>query len=667
MRSNQKLLPILSLFGICLAAQEPQNETEALLDLLNTPVTVAGGASTRISDTPAIVSVLRGQDLRQMGVTNLYEALSLLPGVHLDETSYGYTSVTFRGNLQAHYNNKTLLLLNDHPMYETITGSYYLEQIPLAMVNRIEVMRGPASTVYGTNAFAGVIKIVTYEAADLAQDEVSVGAGSFQTRSGEVTGRASYGKSSIVFGANLESSAGYPYRVTGDEDGRSGVINYRDNFGTGMVSARVGDFSFDAGASHIIKDKFGLIPALVSSGERSLKGFFLTGGFGRKLTDRLEVKLSVYHDRIAKDEDLDWYPPVYALSEAGIGSPAEQTYTGQKTGVEGWATYLVTPTFNLTASAFYEGQSTSPYLFLDTLNGQPTSASAWLDSHQGWDRGGFLLANFGLGASMGGTAGLRYSENDVYGGKVTPSLGLVYTPTARISLKALYGSAYRNPNFFEKDVQTPNILDGDLNLLPERVNTYDLGLDYRITSSNGLRLNLFQTHSANLIDRTGTLPAGVAGNTAPTPRYANSPGQDLSGVEAEYRGSFAPGEQHFLNYSFLRGKETESEATVQFIPKHLANLGMVCPLARNWTLSPSLQLVGAKDGAKADGTPVHVGSYTLANLSVEYRVSRAFSIQVTGKNILDKAWAYPEYIRGLIATTPGGPGRALYGKLTWHF
>ncbi|MDP2875854.1 MAG: TonB-dependent receptor plug domain-containing protein, partial [Holophaga sp.] len=121
-------------------SQAPQaTELEAeLLALLDTTVTVAGKKAQKISEAPAIISVITAEDLRNQGVTNVYEALSLLPGINLTETFYGYTSVGFRGNLQAHYNNKWLFMLNDHPMFEPVTGDSRFESVPLSQIKRIE-------------------------------------------------------------------------------------------------------------------------------------------------------------------------------------------------------------------------------------------------------------------------------------------------------------------------------------------------------------------------------------------------------------------------------------------------------------------------------------------------------------------------------------------------
>ena len=131
-----------------------------------------------VSKSAAIVSVLTQSDIESLGANTLYEALSCVPGVTLTETYFGYTSINVRGTLQSHYNNKVLIMINDHPTFETVTGSSHLEFMPIHMVERIEVIRGPGSAVYGTNALSGVINIITRDASNITNTELYTRGGS---------------------------------------------------------------------------------------------------------------------------------------------------------------------------------------------------------------------------------------------------------------------------------------------------------------------------------------------------------------------------------------------------------------------------------------------------------------------------------------------------------
>jgi outer membrane receptor for ferrienterochelin and colicin len=143
------------------AGEQPARNTQktslaqmSIEELLNVEVVTTSKTQRRISQSPAIISTITGAEIAERGISNVYEALSYLPGIELIETFYGYTDVTFRGILQDNYNNKAVLLVNGQPFYDQIVSTFYAEQIPLSAIERIEVIRGPGGVLYGTNAFA---------------------------------------------------------------------------------------------------------------------------------------------------------------------------------------------------------------------------------------------------------------------------------------------------------------------------------------------------------------------------------------------------------------------------------------------------------------------------------------------------------------------------------
>jgi len=673
-----RVLPLALLSGalsISLVAQEKPAEDanlEAeLMALLNTPVTVAGKKAQKISEAPAIISVLTAEDLERMGVTNLYDALSTLPGINLTETFYGYTSVGVRGNLQAHYNNKVLLLINNHPAYDTAVGSFYLEQVPLRMVERIEVLRGPGSTLYGTNAFTGVIKVVTKKKPQTGKGALELRGGSFNQMGLEATVGETSGDFTFSAGGSYSGSAGYPFKVIRDENGRAGTIDYRNNVGNAFLTAEVAGYSVNLNAWQQCRDKFGLIPTLVSTGPRFQEGFGLDLAKTWTLAEQLSLSLSAYGDQIQKSENIAWYPPAFSSYQTGTGEPERQEYKNRKMGGDLQLAWSPAETLRLIGGIFYEKQHTGPYPFYNAITNQISAlkTSAYLDPHDGYDSGAFLQADGRIFGKLGMVAGVRVNKNSVYGTKTTPSAGLVFNPTNALAFKLLYGRAFRNPNFFEKYVASTNVLFGDEQLQPEKISSLELGMDWFLSPSISLRINGFSTSSDELIARAGLIPAGQMGNTRPTPRYANAAGQKIQGLEAENKGVLGKGLSYFLNVSLLKGKEKLDDSDIQFIPKVLANAGLTVRLGEPWSLSAYVQHVGKKEGRMADTakTPNSVDAYQLMHLNVEYRPKASLLLGLAIRNAFDKTWAYPEYIRKLVPTTPGGPDRSITAKVAYMF
>lgn len=671
MKSQYGICLMLMLSFGCLAMAQENQPTDirdvSLEDLLNTNVEVAGKTRQKISEAPAIVSVITAADIQRMGARDLYEVLSYVPGINVTEAFYGYTSVSFRGNLQTNYNNKSLVLINNHPMFETVVGSFYLEQIPIIMVKRIEIIRGPGSTLYGTNAFAGVIKIITKDGEDM-KNEVQASAGSY----GAASGGVAFGRKTehYKFGVGVEGSRsdGYPYTVLKDEDGRSGTIDYRDNYVNGIFSGQYRDLTLNVGVSHDLKDKYGLVPTLVSTGERKLNSFFFDATYSRKVGERIGLSAQVYYDRLSKDEIVSWYPPVQSMQDQGVGEKERQEYAGYKKGAELQGSFALPHDFNVIAGFLYESQHTSPYMSYAAETGliSPFKTSPFLESYDAYDLSGYAQLDKRFFGKLGVVAGIRFNYNDTYGSKLVPRGGVVYSFTDRLSLKVLYGKAFRNPNFFEKYVNTVNVLDGDAKLMPEEISTLDVGVDCMLGRQHSLRVNYFYTSTDNLITRCKIVPAGERGNTKPTPQYGNAMGQKMQGLEMELKGLIHSGSNYFVNCSIVTGKEKATDTDVEFIPRAVFNLGL------NWNIgkvivSPYLQYVGEKKGTLLNLSRFSEPAYSLLNFNVSYEFNKNLELQFIGKNLLDKTYAYPEYIRRKVAETPGGPGISAYGKLVFTF
>ena len=165
------------------AAQETEKFLDmSLQELLDFQVISGSMLRQSIEDAPAVIDIITEEQINDFDADNLYELLSFLPGVEMMETFFGRTVLQFRGIMNIHYNNKVLLMINEAPVYEPVNGSYFLELIPINAIKQIEVIRGRGSTLYGTNAYSGVINITTKKGNDDNPSlSAKAGYGSFST------------------------------------------------------------------------------------------------------------------------------------------------------------------------------------------------------------------------------------------------------------------------------------------------------------------------------------------------------------------------------------------------------------------------------------------------------------------------------------------------------
>ncbi len=166
-------------------------------------VTVASRYEQTVRKAPSIVSLVTADQIRERGYRTLSDVLRDLPGIYMWKSNEGRDLASFRGVLSAD-NNKLLLMVDGVPWYDGVYNHAFVgEYIPISHVRQVEVIKGPASAIYGTNAFAGVINVVTWDGASLDGARVRWSAGG-QGRS-DITGSA--GGRSNLGGLEVEASA----------------------------------------------------------------------------------------------------------------------------------------------------------------------------------------------------------------------------------------------------------------------------------------------------------------------------------------------------------------------------------------------------------------------------------------------------------------------------
>ncbi len=650
------LLVVLGTVG--LAAQEVAVEElgeKSLDELLQLKLVTPTMREQRAAETPAIVSVLTAEQIQSLGVTTLYEALSYLPGVVVTESYFGYTMVNVRGVLQTHYNNKVLLLVNGHPTREVVNGSFHLELIPIETVERIEFVRGPGSALYGTNAFAGVINVITKRGGNGASRGVAVGGGSFSTYEGSVTYGTGSADSELLLGASTRGDDGYPYRVRQDERGSQGELDYSNDVTNALVAFTVQDFTLTAAAFSQHKSKFGLTPVLAYTGISRYDAGFLDLKWSREVREKLVLTGRLRYDQMDRDGTA-----VHSLPYDGFmghaNSDAILDSGGSLLAVEANMSYTMSERNSILGGVEYQLRQSDPYYFRFADDGSIHPQRAWLHSPSAHDYSVFAQGLFGLTDRADVVVGFRFNDDVDAGSSFLPRLGLVYRLGADTYLKALYAEAYRTPDFFEKEVETFDVLYGDPNLEPERTRNFDLAVDTVLGTKYNLQVNAFFLRTSDLIVRVPTSTPDEQGPNASV--YANGGGDEIWGVETSLVAQPAKPVKLFANYSYRDGEGRETGEENRYIGNHTFNLGLAWKLARFLNLSPSVQYVGEQGD---------VDGYVLLNTVLSFELARSLSLAVVGRNLADEEYEYPEYVRRRIAGIPGGPERSFFVRLRWRY
>ncbi|MEZ5482832.1 MAG: TonB-dependent receptor plug domain-containing protein [Porticoccaceae bacterium] len=147
-------------------------------------ISIATGYSKAISKAPAVASVITSEDIKRMGATDIDMVLETIPGLHVARDVVAHNPIyTFRG-IYADFNPQVLMLINGVPVTNLFHGDRNLVWggMPVQAIERIEVIRGPGSAIYGADAFAGVINVVTKGPEDISGVSSGIRYGSFRTK-----------------------------------------------------------------------------------------------------------------------------------------------------------------------------------------------------------------------------------------------------------------------------------------------------------------------------------------------------------------------------------------------------------------------------------------------------------------------------------------------------
>jgi len=663
--SMNKFLVLIIVLFLPFATAAAQDGTEEFSDdtdemglesILEMKIVTATQKEQTAAEAPAIISVLTAEQIQELGITTLYEALDYLPGILVTETFFGYTMVNMRGMLQTNYNNKVLLLINGHPMRETINGSFHLEIVPIQAIERIEVIRGPGSALYGTNAFAGVINIITKTGPNQEKFTAQFGAGSFETMEAAATYGQKTERLDYFVALSTRNDKGYLFNVEKDEKNLAGDIDYENDITNAWASLTFKNLTISAAYFDQKKEKFGITPVISYSGPSNYQGAFLDALWQHQLNDEFNLKARLRYDTIDREFLLGDFPyPGFMDHE---DADTLMIAKGKLFGSEIQLDYSPHSRFSLLSGVVYEHYNSDPYLFKFKDDKTVHPFSPYYNSQNANDLSIFSQGLIFFAEKSHFVLGFRYNNNSDSGTSIVPRAGVVYNILNNTFIKALYAEAYRSPDFFEKNVETYNVLYGKKDLKPERVKSFDLALDTTIRQKTNFNMDLFYLTTDELVTRVPTSDPDTTGENSA--EYINLGGQNIWGVEVALITPVGKKARLFFNYSLCQGenKETEIdegdqeiEKDLVFIAEHTANAGVSWKPAAWLSISPNFQYVSERG---------EVDPYFLAHLVVMMPLHKNIAVSLIGRNLTDEDYSYPEYVRQVIDEIPGGPGRSFF-------
>lgn len=630
----------------------------SLEQLLEVTVTSVSKREQALGDTSAAVHVISADDIRRSGATNVPEALRLAPGVQVAAMGHNRWTVGIRG-FNSRFSNKLLVLVDGRAIYNPLYSGVFWEHndLQLANIERIEVIRGPGASIWGANAVNGVINIITASAADTQGGLLSVGAGDEMRGNGLVrygwaldddTHVRLHASSKSVDGGRVAGGDGHDEWDSRELGFRLDALRGTDRY---HLQGAVNDFMApdnilafdvvfpyttqqltkgDGEAAHLL----GRWERQTGTGNQSIQAYYDYNdndlGIARYRTRTLDFE---YQKQISTtSHNLVW----------GLG------YRHTEDRADG------------SMSVYFTDRDKSFDLYSAFIQDEITLVP---------DR--WLL-----------TLGSRFEYNDFTGFEVQPTARLMWTPTDNDSLWTAVSRAVRTLSRIETSAITillpplPPELPLPLATVPDpqmgaeeligldlgwrrqwlpNLNTELAAFYYRYNELRGVKLN--------------PMPQFLKGNPYLAVLLVNDPGADASGLEASV--DWLPLRAWRLQAQLSLYDISERGApgplgSPEFLgttPSHLVSLRSSLDITSSLQWDVWLRYAGVLEGIafSTDKVP----AYTTLDMRLAWKLDNSLDLSLVGQNLLDSS--HLEFVSAPILSTPVEIERAFYLKLDWRF
>lgn len=549
---------------------------------------------------PMTVTVIDHSALAEQHQSNILPTvMQQVPGLMLTSRSmmgYGVSTGAAGGiNLRGISGGagQLLVLIDGHPQYQGIYGHPISDSYQTLMADRVEVLRGPASVLYGSNAMGGVLNIVTRSMHENGvKTDIDLGAGSYGTVQAEATNRVRSGKFNSTVSAQYNRTDNHRPRMGFEQYGGYMKLGYDfSSHWNAYVDANITHFnsSYPGAVSSPIygADQWitrGVVSAALENHfNRTSGALSVYSNFGRHKIDDGSADPSAPTQRFFRSKDaltgVSWYQSaqLFEGNRVTVGLDYQHIY----------------------GHAYYTSKSTGEVL--DTPNKQSgrsyrNEVAGYVDFRQ--DILSWLTVD----------AGVRVDHHSITGTEWVPQAGVVVRPMPTGELKAMASKGFRNPTMREMYLYPPS----NEELEPERIWNYELSWRQRMGAFS-YGINLFYLKGDNMIQTVERKNV----NTGEIENY---------GVELEAGWRFSPHLSITTNHSFLH-----MENKVVAAPEYKGFLGANYQWKR-WNAVAGLQYIS--NLYTAVGQNEQTENFCLLNASVSYALGNNLSLWVRGENLL---------------------------------
>ena len=525
----------------------------------------------KITEAPAAVTIITGDQIRKYGYRTFAQVLQSVPGLFTTyDRNYDYLGI--RGfNRPADYNSRVLLLIDGHRLNDAMFDQGPIgtdSPIDVDLIERVEVVRGPSSSLYGTNAFFGVINVITKRGRDIKGVEGSWENSSYTSNKGRLTygQKLSNGLEFIASGSYLYSEGHenlfYPEFNTPAQNNGIAHRMDQDTFHNFFGKVSYGDFTLQGGyvgrKKGIPTAAFGTIFNNARDAVVDRRGY-LDLKYQHEFANQLTVKGRLYYDTYYFRDD-------YLLNPAPIPPAQDYAIATEQAGGELAVVRRLFEKHKVTLGGEFRSQ-----FRMDQSNTGPFPPATSLTDNRKSNIGAvYFQDEFSITDRLILNAGIRYDHYSTFGGTVNPRTGLIYT-WRDTTAKLLYGRAFRAPNPFQQFNIVSGVTKPNPDLKPEIINTYELVLEQYLGHHLRGSASAYYYEIDKLISQVLDPSDGLL-------VYQNTNKINARGFELTVEGKWPSGWDGRVSYAIQEARDNASDRLLTNSPQHLVKGNLIIPL-----------------------------------------------------------------------------------------
>jgi iron complex outermembrane receptor protein len=587
--------------------------TLSLEQLMDVPVVYAASKHEQTTlAAPAAVTVITAEEIREYGYRSVADILNGVRGFFTTyDRNYSYVGVRGFGR-PGDYNSRLLLLIDGYRINDNIYDAAQIGpelSLDVDLIERVEVVRGPSSSLYGTSAVFGVVNIITKTGREMPGLTGAVGVASWATFEGEVDYGRTWGErgSILVSGSGWDSGGQdlfYPeFDTPASNDGVAEDADYESG-ARFRATGNAGDWTFEA--QHGSREK-GIPTGAFNTvfGDTRTRTIdaqtYASARWAHTLPAEVDLEARLSYNRYD-------YHGYYALDYGTPGNPF--IVVNNDTAVGEWWTADVQAAHRIGGRQRLIGGS--EYRLNTRQDQRNYDIADYLDDERTSDVFGLYVQDeIAWGRQVTINIGIRHDQYDTFGGTTNPRLAIIWTPAPHTALKFLGGRAFRAPNNFELYYNDNGVSEkGNPNLDPETIRTTEIVLERFLSERVLLTGSAYSYQIEDLISETLDPSDGLL-------VFENVSEVRARGLELELEGRLANGMHARFSWATQWSSDETTGSALTNSPRNLGKLQLAVP-AWSGRLTTGIEMLYVGDRATLQDHTA--AAHLLMNLTVTGRL-----------------------------------------------